>query len=404
VFWRTLGKDGHRGVVALGEVIGEAALREKEGAALQYWMEPPPAGPQRRIQFRYVQAPNLPLWLDEDTTGTLASLSVSRGQGTKLYRVTPEQMDALVHLAGGWGQSAAPAKPTVRLVETDLEIGHAITAFNDGAAHHLDLVRSLLRTTSLWVYDSATGQFGPNKFVAWCPISFDLYEQGKREQNFDGVAFDGNVARRAIETVLGRDYVARPDAHPALVRWAETLAGEGVLDGIDTTKWSMLSVGAWPDEVEEQQVEEEVVDAADAATAKRRGQGYSADPRFRSAVELHAMEMAKAHLKGLMGIEPKNTSANHPYDFECEGAPHHRFVEVKGTTGDGTEVFLTANEVEHARSHAGLSALVVVHGIQVERSSDGGWVASGGTLKDISPWSPDVGTLRPLAYRYILPG
>jgi hypothetical protein len=46
----------------------------------------------------------------------------------------------------------------------------------------------------------------------------------------------------------------------------------------------------------------------------------------------------------------------------------------------------------------------VVHGIQVERSSDGGWVASGGTLKDISPWSPDVGTLRPLAYRYILPG
>ena len=181
-------------------------------------------------------------------------------------------------------------------------------------------------------------------------------------------------------------------------------AGEGVLDGIDTTKWAMLSVGVWPEEVEEQQVEEAVADAVDAATAKRRGQGYSADPAFRSAVELHAMELAKAYLKALTGTEPKNTSANHPYDFECPNAPHHRYVEVKGTTGDGAEVFLTAGEVEHARSHPGLCALVVVHGIQVERSPDGTFMATGGTLLDICPWSPDVGTLRSIAYRYLLPG
>ena len=403
VFWRTLGKDGRRGVVALGEVTGEAALREKEGAALQYWKEPPPVGPQRRLQLRYVQAPKLPLWLDEDTTGVLASLSVSRGQGTKLYRVTPEQMDALVRLAGGWGPPAAPASPAaVRLVETAHEVADAITSFNVGAAQHLDLVRSLLRTTSLWVYDSETGTFAPNKFAAWCRISFDLYERGRREQNFDGVAFDGNVARRAIELAIGRPYIARPDAHSALVLWAETLAGEGVLDGIDATKWAMLALRNWPDEVEEQEVEKEVVDAADAAISKRRGQGYSADPAFRSAVELHAMEVVETYLQA-MGLAPKNTSANHPYDFECPGASHHRFVEVKGTTGDGAEVFLTANEVEHARAWQAVSALVVVYGIQVERNRDGTFLATGGTLLDICPWSPDSGTLRPLAYRYILP-
>jgi len=404
VFWRTQGKDGHRGVVAFGEVTGEAELREKEGAGLAYWKVPPPVGPQRRLQLRYVQAPNLPLWLDEDSTGTLASLSVSRGQGTKLYRVTPEQMDALVRLAGGWDNAglARPAPPPVRLVATAAEVAEAVASFNDAAASHPDRAWGLLRSTSLWVYDSATGRFGPNKFVAWCPITFELYEQGKREQNLGGVAFDGNVAKLAIEKAVGRPYVARPKGHAALLEWAKRLAGEGVLDGVDTGKWAMLPLGAWPDEVEEQRFEQEVADAADGATSRRRGQGYSTDPAFRSAVELRAMEVVETHLRGL-GLAPKNTSATQPYDFECEGASHHRFVEVKGTTGDGGEVFLTANEVEHARAQPSLCALVIVHGIEVERSSNGRWVATGGTLRDISPWSPDFGTLRPLAYRYAIP-
>lgn len=279
VFWRTLGPDGKRGIVAFGEVISRPTVMEDPPEAAPFWLGVRPVSPLRRFRLRYLRPSKLPLWLDEDTSGTLASLTVSRGQETKLYRVTPDQMEALVSLAGGWDtvQSACNALPRVQLVTT-------------------------------------------------------------------------------------------------------------------------------PDEVAAQHIEEEVVAAADAATSKRRGQGYSADPAFRAAVELHAMDLAKAYLKGLMGTEMKNTSANQPYDFECPNAPHHRFVEVKGTTGDGTEVFLTANEVEHARAWHEVSALVVVHGIQVERDPEGRWVATGGSLRDISPWSPDSGTLRPLAYRYVLPG
>ena len=59
--------------------------------------------------------------------------------------------------------------------------------------------------------------------------------------------------------------------------------------------------------------------------------------------------------------------------------------------------------VRRARAWREVSALVVVHGIRVERDPEGTFLATGGTLLDISPWSPDVGTLRPLAYRYQLP-
>jgi hypothetical protein len=52
---------------------------------------------------------------------------------------------------------------------------------------------------------------------------------------------------------------------------------------------------------------------------------------------------------------------------------------------------------------ATLDGDLVVHGIRVERDPEGTFLATGGTLLDISPWSPDVGTLRPLAYRYTLP-
>lgn len=417
-FWRTThGADRRRGVVAFAEVIGVADMRIKEGEGLRFWLEEPPADPQRRIRVRYVDAPNLPLWLEDDDTGTLAALSVGRGQGTKLYKITVEQWAALVKLAGGWnprdvGASteagpppsapAAPAPLPVRLVVTAAEIAQTITSFNNGAEANAGLVWNILRTTSLWVYDSDSDTFGPNKFVGWHPITFALYEQGRQDQVLGGSKFDGNVTRVAIETAVGRSYASRPAAHAALVQWAEAIGGAGVLDIPTPEKWEFLALDLWPDQVEDQRVAAEITEAAEEIVQRRRGQGYSSDPAVRRAVELHAMAVAKAYLVGL-GRDPKDTSATRPYDFECEGAPDHRYVEVKGTTGDGSEVLLTVNEVEHARAHPGVSALFVVHGIKVESAPDGTIIASGGTTRVISPWSPDDGLLRPLTFRYTVP-
>jgi hypothetical protein len=74
-----------------------------------YWREAPPSGPQRRIGIRYVKAPGLPLWLDDDTSGVLAELSVSRGQGTRLYAISIDQWGELVGRAGADFGDPTPA-------------------------------------------------------------------------------------------------------------------------------------------------------------------------------------------------------------------------------------------------------------------------------------------------------
>lgn len=55
--------------------------------------------------FRYDVPPNLPLWLDQDSTGLLASLTVGRGQGTQAKIVTPEQWYRFLALAGSDSES-----------------------------------------------------------------------------------------------------------------------------------------------------------------------------------------------------------------------------------------------------------------------------------------------------------
>lgn len=100
--WRTLGTDGERGVVALGEVLAAPDLVPPSDVEAPFWRQPMPTETRRRFRFRYVMPPGLPLWLHNDKTGVLDSLTVSRGQGTKVYTVTPAQWQAIVEMAGGW--------------------------------------------------------------------------------------------------------------------------------------------------------------------------------------------------------------------------------------------------------------------------------------------------------------
>jgi hypothetical protein len=82
-------------------------------------------------------------------------------------------------------------------------------------------------------------------------------------------------------------------------------------------------------------------------------------------------------------------------------APRFWHVEVKGTTGEGNEVLLTPNEVEHAHVQYPHVALVVVSHISLTDEPEP--VASGGRLQAVDPWKLDADQLEPIGYSYTVP-
>lgn len=137
---------------------------------------------------------------------------------------------------------------------------------------------------------------------------------------------------------------------------------------------------------------------------KRRkgGQGFGLSAQERKAVELHAMGLATKHLSS-HGYEVKDVSGSESFDLQ---ATDHKggkvYVEVKGTTAGPDSIVLTSNEVAlHKRQYPN-TALIVVHGISLERSSKPP-LTSGGMLLVLQPWKVEEDRLTPLSYRYELP-
>src|SRR5437879_6402374 len=80
------------------------------------------------------------------------------------------------------------------------------------------------------------------------------------------------------------------------------------------------------------------------AGKRRSGQGYILDADPRRAIEQYAMEHAKAFYEE-QRWSVVNVSVTHSYDLLCTSATGKELhVEVKGTTSDGTQILLTANE------------------------------------------------------------
>lgn len=138
----------------------------------------------------------------------------------------------------------------------------------------------------------------------------------------------------------------------------------------------------------------------DTARSRSRGQGFSLTPEARRAVELHAQSMAEEHFLKL-GYFVKDVSKRCSYDLHCEKDSEELRVEVKGTTGAGESVFLTRNEVQHAREYSDRIALVIVRDIQLDATS-GTPVALDGKMHVYLPWNIDHGTLSPMQYEYRL--
>jgi hypothetical protein len=145
-----------------------------------------------------------------------------------------------------------------------------------------------------------------------------------------------------------------------------------------------------------------VNDARDLVPPSR--QGYIRDAAFRRAVELRAMEAAKAHYAGLGFDRITDTSATEPFDLVCvDKTAREVRVEVKGSRTAGGEVLVTAGEVAEARRFSGRTDLFVWGFVEVVREEDQLRGVGGHRVGFVEHWRPEEENLIPTQYRYRLP-
>jgi hypothetical protein len=85
-----------------------------------------------------------------------------------------------------------------------------------------------------------------------------------------------------------------------------------------------------------------------------RSAGFQPNSKIRKAVEMHAMGRTQKEFES-RGYEVKDVSKKEPYDRHCTKSDEVKYVEVKGTQTGGTDIVLTAGEVnfmslEHGQS------------------------------------------------------
>jgi hypothetical protein len=131
------------------------------------------------------------------------------------------------------------------------------------------------------------------------------------------------------------------------------------------------------------------------------GQRRLNDAAVRKAIENYAMERAMAHFSA-QWKRVVNVSNRASFDLFCSNGMAELRVEVKGTTGDGSSVLLTRNEVEHARCRHPNVALFVTAEVQLDRSCNPPH-AYGGRDLVLAPWDISGCDLTPTVFDCRLP-
>lgn len=118
----------------------------------------------------------------------------------------------------------------------------------------------------------------------------------------------------------------------------------------------------------------------------------------RKAVEDRAMDVVGGHYEA-HGYSVRDVSKEGPWDLTAtDRSGEEIHIEVKGTTGSGHAVTVTAGERRHADEFAH-PALSIVSGIRLTRGRSPS--ATGGTLSvHLDPWSINDGKWSPTVYRY----
>jgi hypothetical protein len=140
-------------------------------------------------------------------------------------------------------------------------------------------------------------------------------------------------------------------------------------------------------------------EGASTSSEQRGGQGYSTSAAERAALERASMKDATEFFES-RGYSVEDKSANSPYDLLCTQNNERLYVEVKGTTTNGSSIHLTRGEVEHAREHEESAVLFVLRHLTITENEDGSPVAVDGERKLQWPWYPREDKLNPTQYKY----
>lgn len=136
--------------------------------------------------------------------------------------------------------------------------------------------------------------------------------------------------------------------------------------------------------------------------------GRLADPAQRLAVELRAVDLAKARYEE-RGFQVQVLGK--PFDLLCiptsrcsDGSPVIH-VEVKGSTTAARSVHLTRNEISDARQEGKTwrSDLFIARRIELRAADAGAWAGHGGEVECFEDWYPDDKDLEPTDFVYRVP-
>lgn len=157
--WKAKGRSGHRGIVALGEVLTDPASRTPLPASRKYCLDLSLiTTTERRVIVRYVVPPKAPMWLEEDKTGLLDRLSVAHATGGTVFKIDPEHWSELLTLLGGWWngafspdeaavEAASAARAKSQGFQGDSAVRQAVEeyAMKRAEAHFASLFESVMR-------------------------------------------------------------------------------------------------------------------------------------------------------------------------------------------------------------------------------------------------------------------
>lgn len=101
LIWRTMGRDKHRGIISLVEVLSDPVVMGPDDNDPYVVAPEHRRGEEARVEVRFVHPPNLPLWAGMPEIDAL-ELSVTKAQGGTVFHVTPKQWECVLELAGGW--------------------------------------------------------------------------------------------------------------------------------------------------------------------------------------------------------------------------------------------------------------------------------------------------------------
>jgi hypothetical protein len=131
---------------------------------------------------------------------------------------------------------------------------------------------------------------------------------------------------------------------------------------------------------------------------KFSGQGFQSSPEARRAIELRAMQLAINHFQQ-QGWIVEDVSKYESYDLLCTRQVEKLYVEVKGTTSEGSKILMTYQEVIHTQRNYPHTALFVASQIELI-NSEAELEAIGGEIKLYQPWLLSDDSLKAIAYEY----